>query len=438
VNAVNTWYDQRRDPRWRFGLVMLSLLIGVPVIGRADEPDLLVDSESAAGARLISIDADWNMTFEVAAGTRLVAARDVVFWGRQHKFRRGPLVLLADGSVVVGAIKGVVDGRLQITSRALGSIETSLANVRGILMTPPARVAEADRMVDWMLGAQEAGDQVLLVNGDRLTGHVSIGFDPETGQSSINLVPRQTVTALSIEVSTVEAVVFGGPNVEYAKHPRMEIGFRDGSRFLVGRIASPIHRPIANAFDSDDQEPIQLGLVCGESITVSRETVEDRVTWVQPLGFGRYVYLSDLEPLAYKQVPFLDARHAWASDHNVLGGHLRVHGHRLSKGIGMAPASTLAFELTGKESAFHAELAIDDRAGGRGSVVFRIFAGRLDSGRVVWEPAYESPIVRGGQPPLAVSVDLRSASRLALLVEFSERGDELDYADWLNPRLVVE
>jgi hypothetical protein len=39
-------------------------------------------------------------------------------------------------------------------------------------------------------------------------------------------------------------------------------------------------------------------------------------------------------------------------------------------------------------------------------------------------------------PPTPISVDVRGGKRLSLIVDFAERGDELDHADWLNARLV--
>jgi hypothetical protein len=73
-------------------------------------------------------------------------------------------------------------------------------------------------------------------------------------------------------------------------------------------------------------------------------------------------------------------------------------------------------------------LSIDDGTSGRGSVRFRVFV----DGR----PKYASPIVRGGTAPLPVSVDLAGAKRLDLVVDFADRADELDHANWLDARLV--
>ena len=55
-----------------------------------------------------------------------------------------------------------------------------------------------------------------------------------------------------------------------------------------------------------------------------------------------------------------------------------------------------------------------------------------------WQEAYKSTIVRGGDVPLPVSVDVSGAQGLTLTVDYADRGDELDHADWLEARLVKE
>ena len=76
---------------------------------------------------------------------------------------------------------------------------------------------------------------------------------------------------------------------------------------------------------------------------------------------------------------------------------------------------------------------IDQAAGLSGSVVFKVL---LEGGAGQWSVAYQSPIIRGGDAPLPVTVDLKGSTRMALLVDFADRGDECDYANWLQARLV--
>ena len=76
---------------------------------------------------------------------------------------------------------------------------------------------------------------------------------------------------------------------------------------------------------------------------------------------------------------------------------------------------------------FQAELGIDDSTGGRGSVQFRVL--------VDGQERFASPIIRGGNPPVPVSVDVAGAKKLELVVDYADRADVLDHADWLNARL---
>ena len=104
-------------------------------------------------------------------------------------------------------------------------------------------------------------------------------------------------------------------------------------------------------------------------------------------------------------------------------------GDRLyAKGIGMHSAARLTYRLEKPYRRFAAELAIDAATAGRGSVTFRVFADR--------EQKYASDVIRGGQAPVPISVDIRGAKQVSLVVDFAERGDEQDHADWLNARFV--
>lgn len=104
-----------------------------------------------------------------------------------------------------------------------------------------------------------------------------------------------------------------------------------------------------------------------------------------------------------------------------------------SKGLGMFPALCLAYSLDGQYRRLQGSLAIDARAHLKGSVVLRVL---VENAQSQWNTAYESPVIRGNEPPVDFSIDVRQAQRLALLVDFADRGDECDYANWLDLRLL--
>jgi hypothetical protein len=199
------------------------------------------------------------------------------------------------------------------------------------------------------------------------------------------------------------------------KQPRVWVGFKDGSRVIASAIAV-------------DAGQVKLATTALPKLAVPAT----KLIAIQPLD-GRATYLSDLKPSTYQHIPFLDLKWPYRNDRNVLGSQLRAGGRLYLKGLGMHSAARLTYDLDKPFRALAAEAAIDDQTTGHGSALFRVYT---DDGSGNWQFKYESPVVRGGTAPLAVSVDLTGAKRLSLLVDFADRGDELAHADWLNARLL--
>lgn len=193
------------------------------------------------------------------------------------------------------------------------------------------------------------------------------------------------------------------------------VGMRDGSLLYARAI---------------EAYPKKLSIELADGLELAGDNVGDVVA-LQSLG-GQFTYLSDLEPTNYKFVPYLSIQWPLAQDRNVLAGQLTVGGKRYLKGIGLHSAARATYKLDGNYERFDAAIAVDDAAQGRGSVVFSVYVDR--GGK--WAEAYKSGMLRGGEPPQVVSVDLRGATGLTLTVDYADRGDELDYADWLDARLV--
>jgi hypothetical protein len=94
----------------------------------------------------------------------------------------------------------------------------------------------------------------------------------------------------------------------------------------------------------------------------------------------------------------------------------------------MLPRTLLAYKLAEDDHAFQATIGLDDRAGDRGSVVFRVMVDGKDK--------YVSPVLTKRDGPEFVNVDLAGAKILILVAEFGEGGDVQDSADWIDARLV--
>jgi len=109
-------------------------------------------------------------------------------------------------------------------------------------------------------------------------------------------------------------------------------------------------------------------------------------------------------------------------DRSVEGRPLRIGGRSFGSGVGSHADSILRVELDGQARRFTAWVGVDDETAGRGSVRFRVI--------VDHELAFDSGVLRGGEPAQRVDLALSGARSLLLLSDHG--GDDIDYdhADW--------
>jgi hypothetical protein len=293
--------------------------------------------------------------------------------------------------------------------------------IAGVLYHPPVDMPRRDRMLaelrESMIpsGADSSAaddeqprnsDLLILENGDRLAGTI-------TGIDETKAAMETPTGPVSVEMERIVAIRFN-PSLLSNIRPRgfhCLVGLSDGSLLTASELIA-------------SEGAVQLSLSC----TVELKTEPGAICFLQPIGGGGAVYLSDQSSESYRHVPYLTLAWPYAVDRSVSGSRLRAGGRLYVKGIGMHSAARLTYRLDKPYRRFETELAVDDETAGRGSVVFRIFVDNRE--------AYRSPVIRGRMPPLPVAVDLREGKRLSLIVDFAERGDELDHADWLDARLV--
>jgi NPCBM/NEW2 domain len=368
-----------------------------------------VDGEPFGGA-LKSIDADWNCEFATADGMRRVPAANLVRWGQWRDPSDGPQLILADGGRIVAAeVVSITPDKVDFDSDLFDTTRLPRSAFAGIIFHPPTDSRRGEKLAEQILCNTDESDRVLLANGDEFSGTVG-------GFSKGSLEFQTEAGPLKIDAGRVDALIFN-PRRRVISKPRgvqVWVGFRDGSRMLASAVVS-------------SGKKAKLSLLGGAELSAAWDTMAT----LTPVG-GQITYLSDLTASGYRCIPYLDLNWPYHNDRSVSGNALRA-GNRLHlKGLGMHSASRLTFDLPQAYRRFEAELAIDDETG-RGSVIGRIF---VDSGDGKWQLRYESPIVRGGGPAAPVRVELDGVKRLSLLVDFSDRGDEQDHADWLDARLV--
>jgi sRNA-binding regulator protein Hfq len=343
--------------------------------------------------------------------------------------RAQTIVVLSDGGRVVttadwtgGATVKLAGGDVVVVSDMWDEMRLSRGLVSGIVFAQQRRADEREKLVAKITresAQKEAADVVLLTNGDQLTGKLT-----ELDRGSLAIETRGG--AAKVPLSRVEAIVFGGdrqhdgvgvpsPSSSSKRRGKFSVGLRDGS--LV----------YANAIRANEKST-EIELANGVKV---KGSAADDIVAIQLLD-GPAIYLSDLEGADYRGVPYLTMKWPFTRDRNVLGEPIVVRGKRYVKGIGMHSAARLTYRLEGDYRRFDSAVAIDDSAKGRGSVTFSVYV--LRDGK--WGEAFKSGIVRGGEEPQNVTVDLRDAKGLTLTVDFADRGDELDHAVWLDARLV--
>jgi alpha-galactosidase len=108
---------------------------------------------------------------------------------------------------------------------------------------------------------------------------------------------------------------------------------------------------------------------------------------------------------------------------------LTIAGQLFERGVGTHATSALWIELGGGSEKFLANVGLDDAANGPGSVVFRIFC----DGNKTWD----SDVMRPGQSPKPIDLDLKGVHKLLLLVTDAGDGIAFDHADWAEAKFLV-
>lgn len=405
---------------WIVGRFVVTIFLATHAA--ASPPPLVVPvAQTPFAGELERVDSVGDVTFRNGEGAeRTLAFGELVRWSHPALPRRQTLIVLNDGSRLVAAAQWAggapvrLDGdELVVISEVWGEIRLPRQRVRGLVFLQYNRPLERLQLGRELLDAAAATDQVRLTNEDRVDGTLvqlaggSLAIATQAGEAEIPL-------------SRVEAIALGRPrDVSSDASPQnpaiLIVGLDDGS--LI----------VAASMRADDDE---LEIALPDGLRLEGGTC-DNVACLQSLG-GRFVYLSDLEPADYRHVPYLDLAWPYQRDRNVLGEPIVVGGRLYLKGLAMHSAGRLTYRLDGDYERFAAEVAIDDSARGRGSVVFGVHV--LRDGR--WQASYKSGTIRGGDQPQFVSVDIRAAQALTLTVDYADRGDELDHAVWLDARLV--
>ncbi len=109
------------------------------------------------------------------------------------------------------------------------------------------------------------------------------------------------------------------------------------------------------------------------------------------------------------------------------GRPLTIGGTVYAKGLGTHAVSDVRYALGGACTSFAADVGVDDEVGNFGSVVFEVWA---DGTRL-----FASPVRRGTDGPLPISVNISGKNELRLRVLDGGDWIDSDHADWADARI---
>jgi NPCBM/NEW2 domain len=322
--------------------------------------------------------------------------------------QRATLIQLINGDRVVAGLTNMVDDAVIALWKSHPEwppVRIPSETIAGILLSAPVEPAQRARWFTRVFSRGPKTDVVLLQNGDRALGDL-FSFDQTTLKLSQGGKP------LAIEMARVRGITFNSSlvNLPPVKQPRIHVTLTDGSQ-LTGYAAS-----------RERGGPLRLTTVFGSPLELPLPSIA-AIRFLD----GRATYLSELEPRAARASGYFETveRVAVAKDRNVLDGPLVVHGTEYPKGLGTRSQSLIEYDLGGRYSRFEATAALDDLAGGKGSVRFVV---EKDGVRI-----FESGLVTGMSAAAAVGpLDIGGAKKLALIIEYGELADINDWADWCD------
>lgn len=318
----------------------------------------------------------------------------------------GPMALLPEGDRLRGEVGAVGETAVEVTPSwsADAPLALPIDAVLGLILSPPAepeaRAALAARVRD----EPREADALWLTNGDRLAG----GF--------LELTARRAKIQLAAGPSEVDraGVAALGLDPRVARYPAppadlVELTLADGSR--LGVSACRVERGHVEATTRPGPAvKIPLGAIARVHLR------GDRVR-----------YLSGREAQAGYE-GYLGTPRPYRRDRSAEGQPIRVGGQPYDRGLGVAARTLLAYRLEARDRRFQATVGLDDRAGPRGSVGFRVLVDRVER--------LSTPPMSARDRPLAVDIDISGAKLLVLIAEFADHAEVRDLADWAEARLV--
>lgn len=369
----------------------------------------------------------------------------------------GPFVTLRGGGVMAGRLIGISQNGIEIETVAFGRLRLSKEAIYGYYQTA------TDLFHDSSDSREGALIRLTLANGDQL---VARSLSVLAGLCEIQLLsphPRPD-ERFTLPLRRVLAIDFSdGTCHSCVSEPAMGekvvwVALQDGSRFPT--VANPVETLQKGSVGEGvvRLQPVSLPplkiLECPTNELVSRMPQESG-KW---LACQQPALVTGALPRASlsKEVPLLSLpdEQRLISGSNWDGSWPKLRGLTGFSAIAIHSPCCAEYVFDRPVQRFAAVVGIDDSAGQGGSVVLRVTVvsrkgaagGEALKGEVSNETArtlrpesetevFHSGLLRGGDPPLLLDLDLGLTRCLRLYVEPARDGNVLDRTLWLDPRV---
>ena len=415
---------------------------------------IILVNEQHTACRIVQLADENQLDVEIDGVPRRLRFSELVAWGSRSRLQSRGALELSDGSLIaidqIPRLARIEPAEKQARPTAGEAALEPVDGVLSLLKIPVRCVAAIHAVLPVRLGTLGKSANDRSSGGAARAGPVSdpgssessgVGTGPFAGSLEFQnadilsgrwvdpgllrsdtdtrtvvhwRTPTTTLTVPWERIAAIRMQVRGAA----PERIRALFGFQDGTLLAVDRWML-------------EGGQVRLTLACGAELRLPRETLLSEWNSLESLD-DELLYLSDIEPLAYRCVPYLSLEWPLGRDRSVTGENLTLRGRVISKGLGMHATSRVAYDVSQGYGKFSAELALDGSSGEQGSVVCRI---AIDKGDGEWTTPYTSAVLRGGGPGESVSIDISAARRLALIVESADHGDVADRLNWLRARL---
>lgn len=410
--------------RWPHGIagcvvVALAMLVALPAAAGVPVQGQGVDDERPFEAELLSLTSD-RAELRLSDGKAWTLARRDLWWlevrptpptatppaASPLTVRRATLFLANGDRLGVERLEIRDDAAIGTRADVTGDLSVPLEFLQAVLFDE-TDTPQQGPMRRWLRRAPVTRDVVLLQNGDRMDGELRTLTDAEcivataAGETSID---RRRITGIAFnrELMTKPPIA--------ARPVRVQLS--DGSLLTAAEVVV-------------GEETFSVTAASGVALSLPFAAVE-RLDF---LG-ERVVALSMLPVLNDQSHGYLQEAVPLEMDGNAAGGPLQLTREFRGWGLGVWSGSDLTWELPAGAARFHAVVGLDADAAAGGSVEFVVRVDGREAARTGRRAGTDAPQEIG-------PVLLQDVRRLRLVVEFSDRGDVLDMADWLRPTLLM-